>query len=661
MPGFHIGLTGLDVAQRAIDLIGSNIANAATEGYHRQDLRTAPIQLSTEMGGGNGVEIVDVTRAIDLLMERETVAQQPQLGQATQELATLRLVETFLGDLESQGLTLALDKFFTSLQELASQPGSEALQYQAAWAAEGLAQEFRHVGTFLTDLESQLVLEAESAVRDANNLIEQIAELNLQIGNGTYRGGNTNGLRDQRDQAILELGQLVDIQVQNDLGASGEVDVLAWGIPLVVGGHATFLAAAQTGDNALGVTIEGGESYDTDVRGGKLGGLLALRNDLLPALHTDVDTLAAEIIRQVNELHFEGVGTLGSFTDLTGMAVSSQKLSDWSAWGTNISAGTISVRVTDGTTGDAAVYEVNVDGNSTVTTIAQAFDALTGLRAEVSGSALHLYSSDSSRYQFDFIPTATVDTTGSPWTGTSSPTIKGLYSGAANDTLTAEVVATGAPGQTVEVGVTTDLVIEVRDGASQLISTVVVGAGYVAGEALDLGDGITASFDYGTMKIGETFEITAVADPDTSGFMTAVGVNALFSGSDAVTIGVRSDILADARRLAVASDVNGQEHLNANRLAQLARTQVSGLNNATFADDLRRITSSLGQNISFRQARQEALEGALEQLNAERDRVGGVDINQEAAKLLVYQRMYQGCAKFIRTQADMLDYLMNVV
>ena len=165
MPGFHIGLTGLDVAQRAIDLVGTNISNAATEGYHRQDLRTAPIQLSTEMGGGNGVRIVDVTRAIDLLMERETVAQQPQLGQTAQELSTLRLIETFLGDLESQGLTLALDEFFTSLQQLPSQMEEEALQYQAAWAAEGLAQEFRHVGTFLTDLESQLVLEAEPVER----------------------------------------------------------------------------------------------------------------------------------------------------------------------------------------------------------------------------------------------------------------------------------------------------------------------------------------------------------------------------------------------------------------------------------------------------------------------------------------------------------------
>ena len=57
MSGFSIALMGLDVAQKALELIGSNIANATTEGYHKQTVRT----VSTEAGGAmvaSGVKIV---------------------------------------------------------------------------------------------------------------------------------------------------------------------------------------------------------------------------------------------------------------------------------------------------------------------------------------------------------------------------------------------------------------------------------------------------------------------------------------------------------------------------------------------------------------------------------------------------------------------------
>ncbi|MHC4734590.1 MAG: flagellar basal body protein [Planctomycetota bacterium] len=42
MDSFSIGLSGLDAAQKALDTIGNNIANAATEGYHRQRINLTP-------------------------------------------------------------------------------------------------------------------------------------------------------------------------------------------------------------------------------------------------------------------------------------------------------------------------------------------------------------------------------------------------------------------------------------------------------------------------------------------------------------------------------------------------------------------------------------------------------------------------------------------
>ena len=53
MSSFSITLTGLQVAQRAIELISTNIVNATTEGYHRQE----PIIAAISLGNAGNVEI----------------------------------------------------------------------------------------------------------------------------------------------------------------------------------------------------------------------------------------------------------------------------------------------------------------------------------------------------------------------------------------------------------------------------------------------------------------------------------------------------------------------------------------------------------------------------------------------------------------------------
>ncbi len=78
MSNYSIGLSGLDAAQRALDVIGNNIANAATEGYHRQRVNLSPA-FSTQEGDvlfGGGVNIKSVTRMIDDLLEKEILRRR---------------------------------------------------------------------------------------------------------------------------------------------------------------------------------------------------------------------------------------------------------------------------------------------------------------------------------------------------------------------------------------------------------------------------------------------------------------------------------------------------------------------------------------------------------------------------------------------------------
>jgi len=662
MPGFDIGLTGLEAARHAIDLIGANIANAATEGYHKQEMITAPLHVGGVGGAAGGVKIVDTRRAIDMLVEREYMLQQPMLGQNAQELSTLKLLENAMGDIDTQGLMLSIEGYFNAMRELSAQPNSPALRYQAVWAANGLADQFRHVGTFVADLENEVALEAQGLVREANALIEEIARMNGQARDLIAQNRGANAVRDMRDQAIVDLGELVDIQVSGLSDPSGAIGLSVWGTPVVTGSNALLLEAdVVSGTGELGISAQGASFYQTDARGGRVGGLLALRNELLPNVSDSLDALAQEIATRTNQYHVQGLGESGSFTDITGRPVSTGTLSTWDGWGTDVTAGTINVRVTNKITDAVTLYQIAVDGTSTLASVAGDLDALAEINAEVADYALHIESANTAQYEFDFLPVPVLDTVTNPWTATVQPELGGTYTGQTNEAYTYTVMGSGAPGSSAEIGVDQGLGIEVRNSASELIGTVNVGLGYAAGDRLSVGRGLNLAFQDGSLTIGEQFEVTGTAFSDTSGLLAAAGVNTLFFGTSAVTIGVKAEILDDPHLLATSLSVSGDDNGNATRIADLVDTSLQQLGNATPTDYFRRIITGIGQDITFRQLRYDSLESAMAQLERERERISGVDINEEAAKMVMYEKMFQGMAKFLSIQSELLNTLMDLL
>ena len=105
MANYTIGLSGLNAAYVAMDAIGNNIANAATEGYHRQTVEFVPAS-SVQSAGvtvGGGVEVASLRRMVDDLLESEITRQQSVYGQVNQELSTLSSVETSFGEFSDSG------------------------------------------------------------------------------------------------------------------------------------------------------------------------------------------------------------------------------------------------------------------------------------------------------------------------------------------------------------------------------------------------------------------------------------------------------------------------------------------------------------------------------------------------------------------------------
>jgi flagellar hook-associated protein 1 FlgK len=654
---FTIGISGLRVAQQAIDLIGTNISNAATEGYHRQDLRLAPVDYGTASSSRAGVRVVDVRRYVDELLEAELVHQQPLHGKVDRELTTLETIESLFGEIDAEGLGTAINRFFNTLRELSAQPNSQPLQEQAVWAADALATQFRTLAEFLQDLKEQVVVEAQSVTAQVNSLAAEIANLNGEVCTLTLRQGNVNTLLDRRDQAISDLARLIELETADSPTWDGVVNVTSMGMPLAVSDQVTEIEVGIVADDKLGVSAKDAHLYTTVCNGGQLGGLLALRNDLIPDVISQLDALATEIADQVNALHVQGVGTAGAFTELTGWASSAESFADWNA---DVDAGSFFVRVTNTDTGKIIRHEVSVELTDTLADVAAVLDGLqdadgtAALSAAIVDSRLRLAVTDAAKFTFDFLPAPLAEAEAPTWTGTASPTASGIYTGAANDVYTLTAVGAGQVG-------TGTLSVEVRNEAGELVTTANVGAGYAPADRIDIGNGLYVALAAGSVNDGEAFTIRALANSDETHLLAAAGLNTFFEGDSALTFRVESGLLESPGRVAASLGEDMTDNVNVRRIAELSETAMANLGGITPADAYRHLVTGVGREAMLRQARLEGLESVIKQLSDRRDEIGGVDINEQAAGLLIYERMFQAVAKFMSTQDETLKLLGDLL
>lgn len=651
MVDLAIGLRGLEIAQRAIELVGTNISNAATEGYHRQDIAISPLDFD-DYGNitDSTVQSSRADRQIDELVEQEFTRQQPIVGQVQQELNTLQTIEGAIGDLDSQGIGKALSDFNNSLSQLASDSHSSPLLQQTVSAADSLASQIRSLAGTITDLQSSIRLQAQATVEQGNGLIQQIADLNAQINNMTTSGANANALKDTRDQAINALGQLMDVQVNSRTQPDGMVDVTSWGTPLVMAGEYMQLETGSNVGTNFGVSVKGAGYYQSDVSGGKLGGLLNLANNLLPKITDSLNTLSGQIITQFNQIQSQGIGTGGSFTGLQGTPVSSAPLDQWSL---PVQNGTIYMRVI---APDGSVTQEKIDvqaATDTVQSMAQKFDDLDHISASVGNHGINITSD--AGYKFDFVPALLPAPSASTLTGTSTPAISGVYTGANNQTYTAKVVGSG------DVGVAQDLSVNVYDGNGSLVKQLSVGAGYIAGTPMEIDQGVYVALNSGSLKADETFDVQAIGNSDTSGFLAAAGINTMFSGDSASNIALRSEFADNPELLAGSRYADGSDNSNVLRMVDLVNQPSTALGGVSAQEYYRRTAIDTAQSISTRKDRLTALTNVTQQLTNQRDSIGGVDINEESAKLLQFQQMFQSMAKYVSTQNQAMQTLMQML
>jgi len=661
MDSFGIGISGLTAAQKAFDVIGNNIANAATEGYHRQRINLTPAYMS-QVGSvllGGGVDIAGVSRLIDNFLEKEILRQQSSLEQASQELTTLQTVENAFGEL-SEGISLstAISDFFNALQDLCAHPTEVIWQNQAITATETMATQFRTLGEFLTALEDQIILEAQNTIDQLNALISKIAELNDAIKKQEISGGQANNLHDQRDQCITDLSELISVETQSL--EHGVVDISVTGIPVVTSTFAFELEVGLNENLELGIAISGVSNYNIEVYGGRLGGLISLKNELISDIHNDLDKLASAIVQQINQYHVQGVGSEGSFTELTGWPMASENLADFNP---PITSGSVFIRVTDTTVpGTTTITRHEIDiandlpADPTLSDLADYItNNITGLTASVFDSKLHIQAD--TNYKFDFLPCVLPSPTNSDFSGTTSPptiSVSGIYTGTKNQTFKFTVSGDDSVGNG-------SLQITVTDGDGNTVTTLNVGSGYAAGDKLDAGNGIKIALSTGDLADDNTFEVDAFADTDTSGLLAAAGINTLFSGNSATSIAVCPEISNSPGRIATALGADMTDNTNALRMEDLRNQAVSSLNSMTPGEFYHRLVVDIGQQLFIKQIHTDNILAVIQNLNNQQSQISGVNINDEAAQMLLFEQMFKAMSKYIHTIHSSLLTIMDIL
>lgn len=674
MAGFNIGISGLDAAQRALSIIGNNIANAATEGYHRQEVNLRPADESP-VGGvmlGQGVNFAGIRRMVDAFLEAEITRQQSSLSALQRRSDSLYVIESSLGELTEASLSGALDRFFGTMYELSLRPEDVSLQTALISAAESLTTQIGNVGTVLSSLQDSFYTEAQSAAGRINDLTAQVARLNQEIYNQRVQGEDASNMMDQRDQLIKDLGELVDVRIYER--EYGITDVVAAEIPLVVGSVAgrvqVGLMETETGQQ-MGLAPEGSESYSSNVGGGTLGGLFELRNSRVRDIRDQFNRFTQTLISEVNKIHLQGVGSAGSFTSLTGWTMNESDVTDFVP---PVTDGILHVRVID-PSGQARRYAVTVDSSSTLESVAADLAAIPGLEDATGVSAGRLQIVANTGYQFDFLPgvLSTPSTTvPNPLAGAGAgadqapPAIQvsGLYTGSVNQVFTC-TVNTSPPGQTLAVGNGTMEVV-VRDGSGTAVATLQIGQDYEPGMSLVMADGIEISLDTnglsgGYLNDGDVFTIEALANSDTSGFLAAVGMNTFFTGTDSSSIGIADAIRQSGGRIAVSRNAGGEDNRNIVALARLGEESLAALGDMGIKDYYRQIAVDVGQQLSVTEMQQKNGEAMLQNLLEQRDQISGVDVNEQASMMMIYERMFQAMARYMNTISTTQDTILGIL
>ena len=629
-----LGKQAVFAAYAQLQTTGNNIANANTPGYSRQAVQLQTASSAYSSGGyiGRGVTVSTVARAANMFLTSQTVA-------ATSAAAADGVQRDMLGQLEkvfvggAAGLGAAATQIFNAFADVAVAPAD----LSARQAVLGRLQDFAALSRASSDqieaLQTNVAHDVAGGVAEVNTLAAQLGRLNASIAAAVLGGQKPNDLLDQRDQLVLRIGQ--QVQVQSYIGADETANVFVGsGQSLVLGvaAHSLVLQPNPGDPNhvSLGVDIAGQVTdLSTQAIGdGALGGLMRFQDQDLADARNRLGQLVTGVASALNLQQSLGLDLAGQagppLLRLDGPQALPGAGNARAADG-NFSA-SVSLRIADASALKASDYLLLVDtadpSQLSVTRLADGKlfmpvhdgDVLDGFAISLGGQAPAAGDSFTLKPVGRAAGNLSVLLTDGRGLAAANPVTAVL--GAANSgnasVRAVDIVAAPANAyQAISISFTSDA------GAYDILDSggnVLVSDTFTAGQPIRY-DGMALQLG-GLARAGDRINIAPTSHP------AASNGNALRFDSLAASLLVDGQTAAEAYANAMADvGVRMQGAVAAAETSAVVSTQAKA-----------------------------ALTGQV-----------GVNLDEEAARLLQYQQSYQAAAKLLQTAQTMFDAILSTL
>ena len=289
--------------QGAMDATTNNVANANTPGYSR--LRPVLAENDPIVVGsvtyGQGVALQKLESLRDPILQLRIDEETQQQGQLNTFVSAMQQAQvqftTSTGDIGTQ-----ISNFFSSVNQLATDPTNLSLRQGILTAAGNLAGAFNNTANSLSQQKASLDLNVTQDVQQVNQLTGQIAQLNSQISELQGVNQDASALVDQRDVLMGQLSTLIDVTtIQSD---NGLTLTTANGAALVVGNQ-SFDLTTQTNAGVQDIYAQGTD-ITSQLTSGQLAGLVQVRDQTIPGLLSNLDTLASGLANAMNNANQSG-------------------------------------------------------------------------------------------------------------------------------------------------------------------------------------------------------------------------------------------------------------------------------------------------------------------------------------------------------------------
>src|SRR5574337_810592 len=631
-PLLSIGASAMNAAYAQLMTASNNIANATTPGYSRQQvqLATADPQASSAGYFGRGVTVQTVQRATNLFLTQQAAGAGSAAAGDAARRDLLQQLEKVFGT-GASGLGAAATKVFNAFSDLAAAPADLSARQALLGKLQDFAALARSDSDGLAALQTGVTQGVRASVDSVNAMLGDVASLNHRIALAQSTGQPPNDLLDQRDALVAKIGQALEVHTIS--APDGSMGLFtATGQTLVLGDSANALVARPDPFDArrIGVALNAaGTTTPLDARslgGGAIAGQLAFQNDDLAAARDRLGQLTASFAGMLNRQQSIGIdlaGQAGGALLRSGAPAALPAVGNLAVGGQYVAQ--VSLRVTDPAALQASEYLLSADpanaGRYQVTRLSdgQVTSNLAG-GDSVDGFAIDVGVALGAGDRFLLQPVS--NAAGGLQVALTDP--RGI---AAASPLTAAAANTNTGSAAVgslaisspPAGPAQSLTLQFTDAAG-------------GWELLDAGGAVVSP---GTLTPGQPI---------------AYGGFAL-SPTGAPAAGDRCAIAPPA--------FPGSN--NGNALAFDALASAPTVAGSTFTDAYAQTLADVGTRSASASSAADSSAGAAAAALAALSGQVGVNLDEEAARMIQYQQSYQAAAKVLQVAQTVLDTLIQMV